>query len=328
MVKKTNTKKAKNTKRVSQMSRKPRRQTVPYGLAVTPRDVEAACSQFDAFCPAGYMAKIMDEDSELSVAYQVRYVLPITTNASGSVKMDINCLLKQAYRNSGTIVGNAVTVDGPWTAVPEQTALEGSFASYRFVSWGVRLFSTASGSNCQGLITTKVHASAVDLENITWSSIQQRFDPVNGVSTTFLAKRRGSASRLYIPTNETWSTGYRFPTDTLAIWATGCTASTTVAHAEIIYNLECIPLNNTIASRTATPAAASNNRITEASGNAAAQLPSLFSSLPSSLVKTAMRQALIYGGQAVGGIPGALIGASLSGNRAPSLLNNVAVEVD
>lgn len=313
-------------KQTPKVSRKP---APRFGLSLaSPHDVEAACSQFDPFCPAGKGAKIMDEDSQLSQAYQVRFVIPITTNASGAVKIDIGCLLKQSYRNSGTIVGNAVTVDGSWSSVPEQTSLEATFASYRIVSWGARVFSTASATTSAGLITTKVHISPTDLENITWNTLEQRYDPVNGVAATFIAKKRGSLSRLYISTDESWSTGYRFSTDSVSIWATGCSVSTTVGQIEIIYNLECIPKDNTVSARTASPAAASNSRITEAAGNAAAQLPSLYERLSSPLIKAAMRQALIYGGQAVGGVPGALMGAAVGSVRPQGLLHNTAIEVD
>jgi len=276
------------------------------------QDVELACSQFDAFCPAARMAKVMDDDSEFSVPYQVRFMVPLRCDGSGSMNVCVGALLKQSYRTAATVVADKITVDGSWVAVPEQTALESSFTSYRFVSWGVRVVNTSAATTCQGLITAKVLSSPPSLEDVGWMGSVIRYAPLNGVDLTFLAKRRGSASKLYTGTATVWASGFQFATDCVSIWITGGQANTTVAQLEILYNLECIPNTNTVAARTATPAALANVRVEQASGNAAALLPGIFQGPYAAVVKRMMGQALIMAGGAAGGAYGGIPNAILS----------------
>jgi hypothetical protein len=240
MVRRRN-KNQKNQQPSKRKSRRPQNRKRGGGMtmSITPalnRAVHQVCSNFDPFCQSAMGAKLFDENTQPSLTYQSRQVIPITTDANGLALFYLNNSA-QKYYGLATIAAGVTTA---WTSTNSDffnTIGTAGIAGYRVVSTGCRFFTTQSWTTATGyVIVTETSDPKPDIVGLAVSST--RLGPKSKVlalrdaTITVVGRSKGMQARNYKPFDEVES-GY-----TGSYYFFNGAASTTVGFMEMVTNYE------------------------------------------------------------------------------------------
>jgi hypothetical protein len=191
--------------------------------------------------------------------------------------------------------GTAVASWSGFTDLPDwSTFISTNASTYRVVSFGVRLFTTASNYTASGT----VHVFTVDGYTGFGSSIYPDIAsdnyaeiaryPLIGHQSVWFSKPNDVTANNYISvspgaTENSWSK--------LIIGVTGAPASTVVLGIEIVANIECTPKWGTTMARMASPAAPHDITVEESASTLRSHLPSSIQGSLTSFGNTIVRAA-------------------------------------
>lgn len=97
-------------------------------------------------------SKVPDDDAAASVPFTISYPKTFTTNAAGYGVTFVSPELDSVFESASAIVGGTQTVTTFAAGVPVANLADyqAAFHRYRFVSWGVRVYSTLAPTDQQG----------------------------------------------------------------------------------------------------------------------------------------------------------------------------------
>lgn len=210
--------------------------------------VTAACSILNPFCVAAKAARRPDGLSSSTIPFQVRGMLTVATDASGySLLVIVPGQGRYGYA-TGTYSAGNYTLGATWQILNGSTFINTNAAEVRIVSMGALFRSTASMTNCQGLlhkfVLTSPTVSAV-IPSGNQNNVEDELTPLTaGYQSTWLSKPLGSAAHSFRPYTEVTNTMTDFNWSSVAFEIIGGAASQTVGYVEIVVNVE-IHLNQT-----------------------------------------------------------------------------------
>jgi len=243
---------------------------------------ESVCAMTNPFCPQAKGSKIPDDDSANSIAYSVRNLFTVGTNAAGEAAVNIQARLDETFRVATAFAATVPSTYGAWSTVQEYTALNNAFSNVRVVSMGIRFYSTLAPTEQAGAIrfitTSEPPAAGVTLLGGLFDGVDTF--PVAGANICWIARPQGTTWKEYHPLNT------HLDYNSLAIMVYGAKASMPNAFTcEIVYNLECTVDVGTITAAMSTagaahsPIAMSAASRTHAKHNGIHEGPSLMSKL-------------------------------------------------
>lgn len=215
------------------------------------------CAVCDPTCQSACGAKMMGKDSSRTFSFTHKSVVTLTTNSSGKTATWLSPGIEGVMSVPSVLgAGNVVTWDTA-TDLPEAASLQASASSYRVVSAGFRLFSTASPTNSSGRVqVTQTNVTGdgtptgFDVTSLLYEEVNT--DSLYAYDKTFCFRREGAEAEIFEPASNTsphdgWNG--------IVISITGAAASTAVMQLELTFNLELQPDPITIYSRMADPPA-------------------------------------------------------------------------
>jgi hypothetical protein len=227
--------------------------------------VTDVCSMLDPFCVHSVNSKAFSSSNVQTTCYRIEQYTAMSTGSNGLATMQIAPYTAEMFRIAATYSGSVPASWGAWQAASTQTTLASSFAEYKVVSMGVRVFPMCNATESKGVITFGVTPGL--------NSAPAYYDVFIETHRKSLAE--GEVSWISIPTDEvnfipmaSVNSGELSPWTYLNIMISSGTASTTVLGVEITFNIECIPLGNSILTGMVSPARAESSLIKTALNNA------------------------------------------------------------
>lgn len=215
-----------------------------------------ACAISNPFCDQSKGTKYPDASSAFTLAYPMRYRLPVLTNASGTAVV----IATGAFYTNNTPVPptlqytvSSATVDATGTILTFGSAIGQPFGdimagnSVRIVSAGVKFTPSQSLMTAQGLVNIiEVPASDdIDVEYAGLSLGSQSYPTYNTMplrssdSLYGILRPSGAQARTFNPVGD-WSTSVKSTNDwsSIAVFVQGGPATSTVGYIDVFYNLE------------------------------------------------------------------------------------------
>lgn len=238
-VNKMKTKKKKTVRPVKVVGRK--------ALAHAPH-VKTACSITNPFCIAARAAKRPDGLSQGTMPFQVRGILQVQTDAAGASMMIIVPGLGRQGYTTGTLAANVWTLGNSWGILSGSAFIATNAAEIRIVSMGVIFRSTASMTNCSGLlhkaIVTSPTVSQV-FSQMNQNNVEDELTPLtSGFESTWISKPLGSRAHSFRPYADVTSTMSDFDWTSCYFEVLGGAPNTIIGSVEYVVNVE-IQLNST-----------------------------------------------------------------------------------
>lgn len=254
---------ARDRKRPARKPRAPRRaQRVarrPSNALSRLRGVQAVCSITDPFCSHANGGKLFSDSNQRSFAVPLHKRFPLATDASGNGSF----LFQPGYDQIGVYGGIAGTTATYTTA--NVTGLTVAPASYRIVSWGVRITKMSAPLYAAGMLRVRTFATNNGASMGTISLVDYNCDQYADVSLSqandivVVGKRTDPSYKLFsVPSNTnptTAATAWISPGwGAVQIAVTGGPASVDVLDMELIVNYELtLPDSDSLATAATPP---------------------------------------------------------------------------
>lgn len=227
------------------------------------------CSITNAFCPQAEGARIPDNDTQKTLTYCSKDMVPITTDANGSAAIWVTAAPSAAWTKATTIVANGVTVWGSSSVNMFSSTYSSSIDGFRVVTGGVRIISVAPFTSAQGVVVvTEVNNLTLSLLPSLTSlgyGLRSECQRLVNIDDCYMLRSRGSFTQVY----STALTDANRTTNFLICFS-GCAASTVVAEIEMITNYEWVPIATSGLGAFATPSPGPIGGVMEAAGRLAA----------------------------------------------------------
>lgn len=291
-----------STKQVARVPRPPTfRQSAPHAL------VQQICSQYDAFCPSARGAKIPDNSSMSTLAFQyrTRYSMP-AADATGRAGLLV--VLQNNFKPFSPMSAFASNV-GTIGVAAASTTLTG-VKDYRIVSAGLRIRNIYPPLNTSGMVHIRIPQlgkdgfdAATTTFNITDYAVSQAYDTaLRDVHELVIAiPRNGLPPVDYYSTDDdntnptiTSPHGYQ----PVSIGVTGAPNGAVMLDVEIIVNYEYIFESGDAQNAIATASPPSNPIVDHAVAAVTSSATNIFAGGVSALASYAERKAMAYLGRA------------------------------
>jgi hypothetical protein len=263
---------------------------------VAPEYVDHVAGLVNPFADSAKGSKIHDENSGKTFPFQVRAITPILVNEHGAGYTEFYPSLHEYVSGIGPTATNmsasgilGTSASFSLEDVPDYTSLTQVGMRYRIVSWGVRLISTTDALSAKGRVLIRemdsyqAYASSpgqdVTVLTDNYANVPHTHDMdftiiPNHVSDKY--KQFQAFATSYYDMNS--DTANDPPFRAVALTLTGFTAAGSGAQiealqAEVVYNIEVLPLVATIGMRLATDPAPHHNPTLEAVHNTRASAP-------------------------------------------------------
>lgn len=246
---------------------------------------KVACSVLDPFCIHARAARRPDGLGQNTVPFQVRGLTYVSTDANGNACT----LIVPGYGLYGkancTFNNPNWVVPAAWSSLAGSTFISTNAAEVRLVSAGAVFRSTASMTNCQGLVHTFTLTSPAVGTNILQLNNNNVEDNTlsltSGFEQTFLAKPLGSTAHAFVPVASITTTMSDFNWTSFGVEIAAGPISTIVGVIEYVVNVE-FHLNQTGVTTTGLPGSVVGTRpanpvALQAQTMVQSTLPSLFS---------------------------------------------------
>jgi hypothetical protein len=241
--------------------------------------------------------KIHDENAGKTFPYQVRIVQPLLINEHGAGYTEFYPSLHEYTAGVGPtstnlsasgVLGTTASFSTP--DIPDYSSLSGVGMRYRIVSWGVRIMSTTDALNAKGRVLIRemdsyqAYASSPGQDVTLLTDNYANVPHTHDMDYTIIPNHVSDKYKQF----QAWTTSYYDmnadaandpPFRAVALTMTGFTGSGSVdtqveaLQAEIVYNIEVLPLVGSIGMRIATDPAPHSNATLEAVHNTRAALP-------------------------------------------------------
>jgi len=214
--------------------------------------VQSACSIIDPFCGMAKGARLPDGLGTQSMPYQVTSLVTVTTDAAGAAKF----IFVPAYGLFG--VGQASLAASTWTNPATwnsfgsgSTYLNTNAATVRLVSFGVRVASIASATNCSGYIILGSELQAVISQTQTSGRInfpEKSIRPLtSGYESCWVSKPVGTGAHQFVPVASVTNTFSALTWTALSLEIVGGPATNSCVVCEVFCNVE-FTINDSAAS--------------------------------------------------------------------------------
>jgi len=264
---------------------------------ISPEYVDHVAGLVNPFADSAKGSKIHDENSGNTFSYQVRSITPVLVNEFGSGYTEFYPSLHEyvsgigpasANMSAGGVLGTAAAFS--LQDVPDFTSLTTVGMRYRIVSWGVRLISTTDALSAKGRVLVReldsyqAYASTPG-QNVTvlsdnYANLPHTHDMdftiiPNHVSDKYKQFQGFSVSYYDMNSDPANDPPFRAVGLTLTgFTGTGVLDTQTEAlQAEVVYNIEVLPLVASIGMRLATDPAPHHTATLEAVHNTRAAAP-------------------------------------------------------
>jgi len=244
-VKAAKVKQAKSTKTKTPKNGKPKSGNGAKGGTVKHAHVQHACSILDPFCPAARAAKRPDVMGNTSIGFCVRGSSVITTDATGAA---MSCFVPGLGRyglNTATLAAGTWTLNGntsQWQTLSSSGFVDSNAGEIRIVSFGCIFRSTASATNCQGLVNTFVVPNPINgmtLGALSSNYPETRMMPMTaGMELSWISKPVGTKAHMFRAYSDATSTMTDFDWTSMFVEISGGAVSTAVAVVEYVVNVE------------------------------------------------------------------------------------------
>lgn len=217
----------------------------PNNALVKSEHVHAACSITDPFCSHARAAKRPDGLGAQTFGYCVKGGYTLTTDANGEL-CRVFAIGGKYGQATCTNAAGTWTVPANWAQYTGFGFVDTNAAELRIVSAGIRFISTASATNCSGVINMFTMPQVALGQ--TWTELSRTYPETylspltSGKEVCWISKPTGSAAHSFRPRTE-WdsSTLADFNWTTCVIEISGAPASTTMGYAEFTINVEFTP---------------------------------------------------------------------------------------
>lgn len=210
--------------------------------------VKAACSILNPFCIAARAAKRPDGLAQGTIPFQVRGLYTITTDAAGTALRLVVPGFGIYGTTNGTLAAGTWTVGATWGTLNGSAFISTNAAEVRIVSMGAIFRSTASMTNCQGLLHKAVVTSPVVSGTYTeknQNNVEDELTPLTaGFESTWIAKPLGSRAHSFRAIAEITNTMADFDWSSCYFEIIGGPVSTVIGVIEVVVNVE-FQLNST-----------------------------------------------------------------------------------
>jgi hypothetical protein len=217
---------------------------------VHPHFVRAVRSQWDAFAPEANGAKQYDANSALTNTAQFRKVVTITTDSNGAAALQVTPLPARFTRAASAITSDVVSTDGSWGGITGSGYVT-DHEAYRVVSFGLKLRCIAAADTAAGLVRVNSINTPQDLAAFSDFAPDCDIHAIqSNLHLQWFAKPRGTHIHDFLDgtatiTGLTGAGGVQgLPTTSCDIFVSGGPASTPVLAAEIVVNLELLPIES------------------------------------------------------------------------------------
>lgn len=215
--------------------------------SIKPHHVRGVCSVTDPFCPASKNSKWPDGTSGNTLTEQFRGSSTITIDAAGKAYYCFSASAPFGY-NGATIVGTnppVGTFAAAYTTYKASSMLATYGSTYRIVSFGAIIRTTASATNASGIVTLGTApaagvSGAYNMGEELYSEVTiKAIQP--GMEVSWISTPVGTGSRDFVDQ----STTAIVVNDWNALWVEvqGATASTSCLNIEWFLNVEFRPIS-------------------------------------------------------------------------------------
>jgi hypothetical protein len=180
--------------------------------------------------------------SSNTVPFQVKQSFSVATDATGAAMYVVVPGCGRFGIAAGVLAAGNFTLAATWGSLAGNAFIGTNFAEVRIVSFGVKLLSTASATNCSGLVhlfnlTSPVVSQVIPQLNLL--NTEDKTVPLTaGYQTTWVSKPLGSAAHSFTPLASLTNTMTDFNWTSLGIEIVGGAASQTVMFGELVVNVE------------------------------------------------------------------------------------------
>jgi len=209
------------------------------------RHVRGAFSILDPFCVEARAAKRPDGAGGASFGFSVKGMYNISTDANGKAFTIISPGLGKFGTNDAVYTPATWTTAAAWGIIPGSTFLNNNAGEVRIVSFGVRFISTASMTNCQGLLS--VFTLQNPLCSQVYSNSMGNYADLHVTSLTsgkqvcWTSRPMGANAHNFRPFSEATNTMTNFDWTSFAVEVAGGPVSASVGYLDIIVNVEFTP---------------------------------------------------------------------------------------
>lgn len=261
----------------------------------TVQAIEHVAGLVNPFSQQSRQQKIHDANSSKTFTFTSVTKVQIPTNAAGGGYAQFNPTLNTVAKwlkgdtltNAGD-GGNEINVSPDWGSshITEYDDLVSSGARFRIVSWGIRLLSLENALDAKGqvLIREMDYNAVSGTEVDTYTDNYMMVPVTHNMDLAIIPNHVGESYQTFIPmdvqyntllTNNAIDPGYKSIHISLFGLTAGNGTPTSPPHltAEIVMNLEILPLISSIGMRLATPPAPHSHAIMEAVHNTRTATP-------------------------------------------------------
>lgn len=292
-------------------------------------------------------SKIHDANGSRTFTFKSVTRVALGSGASGNSYSEFYPALKTAIRAADTAMNIPATLIIPGSPsytlhdISEYTNFLASTSRYRIVSWGVRLTCPTTAFDTKGEVLVRELESVkyATSNNIGYYSTNYMRVPLtHDLDITIIPDHQGDAYMNFGEVQETYELNAADPArenpfKCVGVSVIGGIASTTVLNAEVVFNLECIPVISSLAARQVTPAAPHSHQLLEAAHNTRSAVPIVHKTQTLwQKIKGFAKSALTTGAEMVLGRAGGMLGnylthkaqmlPALTGPRPQLLLKN------
>jgi hypothetical protein len=258
--------------------------------------VTDVCSMLDPICIHSVNSKAFSSSNVQTACYRIEQFVPLYTASNGLATMQVAPYTSEMYRTASAYTGSVPSAWGAWQVASTQVALVASFAEYKVVSMGVRVFPMCNATESKGVTTFGVTSNL--------NSAPAYYDVF--IETHRKAISDGDVSWISIPTDEVnfipmsaVNTDDNSPWTYLNIMISSATPSISCLGVEVTFNIECVPLGNSILTGMVSPSRPESSLIMSALNNARQFGQHIIDGTPSEVsgyLKSLGRSALGYAG--------------------------------
>jgi hypothetical protein len=257
--------------------------------------------------------KCPDDDSSRSVAFQLKWRSDLASDGSGVAGVAYNPILSAMRNKAATLTAASIPTWGSDGRSSDFTAINSAFASYRIVSWGIRIIPLMAPTDQSGyirIITTSERPSN-NTPFVTDGGFFEEVEdfPVANSEVHWVAKPVGNTYKEYVAVS---SSAASWEYVVVSIHGAQPNADFII---EVVYNVEAQVKLESISGAIATPAADHAPRVLAAADHARNRVknshpsaPSLLSSLWGAAKKGLIAAAHTYGTPLIGMAAQALLG--------------------
>ncbi len=203
---------------------------------------KAACSILNPFCLAAKGAPRPDGMGHATFPFQVRGSFPLSTDSSGNAFIAVvpGCGL-YGYA-AATIAGLTATMAATWSTLPGSAFLTTNAEDIRIVSMGSTFRSTASMTNCQGLLHTFQRAQlkvGQAFPILSENNIEDQLSPLtSGYAVSQIAKPVGNQAHQFIAFSTLNNTMAEWNWSVMCYEVINSAPSIGIGYIEIVVNIE------------------------------------------------------------------------------------------